>query len=228
MPSLILSITPISSSGVKYRSHTWENMSITPHDVRKRDKEQVSSGFINAITGLTSGWLTSSFFPSSVLFTTVTALDSLPVAGQVRITPTGREDSGTAAPVKKSHTSPLITAPNPIAFAESITLPPPIAITKSTSSFFAISIPSYTRDSLGFGNTPPSSTQDIPSFSKFLLILSNNPVAYKNSPLSWWISTLFTPLFFNSDPIWFCAFFPNTNCVWIQMLKSWSILCTFL
>ena len=81
-----------------------------------------------------------------------------PDPGIVRTTPTFREFTGSFFPVKKSHTSPSYTAPRDIAFAESITLPPPTARIKSILFFLHISIPSYTRDSLGFGTTPPKFT----------------------------------------------------------------------
>ena len=100
------SITLISSSGVKYRSHTCENISATEHAVTEAGRDTVSSGFMKASTGLNAWELVKSFCPVRVLLITLTSPDSLPVAGHVRITPTGTDWLTRIPFVKKSHTSP--------------------------------------------------------------------------------------------------------------------------
>ena len=80
--------------------------------------------------------------PPSSLVITEELLISLPAAAIVSTTPTGSADSGVLFLSYKSHTSKSAAAPYAIAFAESITLPPPTASMKSTPLDFASSMPS--------------------------------------------------------------------------------------
>ena len=102
--------------------------------------------------------------PSSRVMT-VTGDDSLPEAAMVRMVPTGRAEEGKALPSKKSQKSPLYGTPSAMALAESMTLPPPTARIKSTSSLRHSSIPSCTSPLLGFGRTPPRETAVMPALS---------------------------------------------------------------
>lgn len=73
-------------------------------------------------------------------------LDSLPVAGKVNITPIGRASVKLDSPIKHLQISSSSNAPAAIAFAESITLPPPTANIKEIFSILQISIPFLTKE----------------------------------------------------------------------------------
>ena len=99
------------------------------------------------------------FKPFSSLVITQEALISLPEADRVRMVPTGRAPAGAASLVKNFHTStPGFPAPSAMHLAESITLPPPTARTKSAFSARHSSIPFFAMDRVGLAWTPPSCT----------------------------------------------------------------------
>ena len=77
----------------------------------------------------------------------------------------GSAFSATRFPVKKSQTSAFGSSAsiNAIAFAVSMTLPPPTAITAAGASPRKASAVSLTNESLGLGCTPPFSKTSSPA-----------------------------------------------------------------
>ena len=136
----------------------------------------VSSGFIIAKRGRMRFVRHERLCRPLIFVITDEALASLPAAGIVSTTPTGRAADGVPFPQKKSQKSPSYTAPSAIALAVSITEPPPTARMKLTPSLRAMPIPSYTLSSVGFGCTPFSMQYEI-------LLLSRESVTCFTSPL---------------------------------------------
>ena len=96
-------------------------MSTAPHAVWNQGRVIVSSGFIIAKRGRNIFVLIDNLcIPASFVITEF-PLASLPAAGIVSTTPTGRAATGVAFPQKKSQKSRVDTAPSAIAFAVSIT-----------------------------------------------------------------------------------------------------------
>ena len=132
-------------------------MSVMPDAVCHSGRVNVSSGFMIENLGRMK---IEPFAPSFCIVSSrvITALPepSEPAAGIVSTVATGTPATGTAFPMKKSQKSPSYGMPRHIAFAVSMTEPPPTARTKSTPAVRAISIPSYTFGSVGLGRMPPS------------------------------------------------------------------------
>lgn len=110
-------------------------MSVMPAAVWYGGSVKVSSGFMNASFGRWCSFPYPVFMPSASLLITVFFDASLPAAGMVRTTAMGSTFALGRFVVKSSHTSSSMQAPFAIAFAESMTDPPPTASTQSTPSF---------------------------------------------------------------------------------------------
>ena len=102
---------------------------------------------------------------------------SLPAAGMVSTTAMGSTSWSVALVSKSSHTSPSTQAPLAMAFAESMTEPPPTASTQSTLASLQRRTPSRTRVISGFGRTPPSSKCSMPAASSDAPTRSMSPEA---------------------------------------------------
>ena len=81
-------------------------------------------------------------------------------------------------PSNKFFLSMSDTASNAMAFAESIGEPPPMAMTKSTSSSIAVSAPSYTHSTVGLLITLSNMTYSILFFSSAYLTSSSAPLNF--------------------------------------------------
>ena len=100
--------------------------------------------------------------------------------------------------------------PKAIAFAESITLPPPTARTKSIFSRRQSAMPSRTSPLRGLGCTPPSGTYATPAASSEATTLSYTPFAFTLPPPK--CSSAFVPPYLRtSAPVFSSAPRPNTN-----------------
>ena len=100
---------------------------------------------------------------------------SLPAAEIVKIDPTGILSFTFSSPMENFHGLKSTLAPAEIAFDESNTDPPPTARIKSTFSLLTISTPFSTKLSLGFGSTPPNSTNSMLASFSFSTITSYRP-----------------------------------------------------
>jgi len=116
------------------------------------------------------------FIFNSRLVITAELLISLPAAECVKTHATGIASIGFLFPIAKSHTSQSAFAPSAVYLHESITLPPPTASIISTFSRFATAIASLTKVILGFGSTPPISTNSIALLLSEALIVSKRPL----------------------------------------------------
>jgi hypothetical protein len=92
-------------------------------------------------TGNMTGLEQASFWPDCSWEMTAPEFDSLPEPGTVRTVAILSDVSAILFPRKKSRKSPSQGTPIPIAFAESMTLPPPTAKMKSRSFLLQSSIP---------------------------------------------------------------------------------------
>ena len=158
-------------------------MSAMPDAVCHAGSVKVSSGFIIENFGRS---IIGCFIPSfcSVSSRVMTALPepSDPAAGMVRTVARGSADVIFAFWMKKSQKSPSYGTPTHIAFAVSMTEPPPTARRKSTFSLRARSMPSYTFLSVGLGLTPPSSTRSMPAAWRLSVTRSSSPLFFADCP----------------------------------------------
>ena len=113
---------------------------------------------------------------------------------------------------KSSHTSPSTQAPLAMAFAESMTEPPPTASTQSTLASLQRRTPSRTRVISGFGRTPPSSKCSMPAASSDAPTRSISPEATALPPPKC-TSTRLAPAAASFSPTCSSAPRPKTKCV---------------
>ena len=113
---------------------------------------------------------------------------------------------------KSSHTSPSTQAPLAMAFAESMTEPPPTARTQSTLASLQRRTPSRTRVISGFGRTPPSSKCSMPAASSEAPTRSMSPEATALPPPKC-TSTRLAPAAASFSPTCSSAPRPKTKCV---------------
>ena len=131
-------------------------MSATPAASCGEDREKASSGFKMAKAGRLNGDGSPAFSPVSSFVSTAESLVSLPAAGSVKMTPTGRLFLSFTLPDQKSQMSVSgFAVPCAMAFAVSMTLPPPTARRKSASKSIASRTASRANERRGFGRTPP-------------------------------------------------------------------------
>ena len=194
-------------------------MSVMPAAVWYGGSVKVSSGFMNASFGRWCSLPYPVFMPSASLLITVFFDASLPAAGMVRTTAMGSTFALGRFVVKSSHTSSSMQAPFAIAFAESMTDPPPTASTQSTPSFLHRATPSRTSSISGFGRTPPSFTHSTPAASSDAQTRSMSPLRTALCPPKC-TSTFFAPRSASLPPTFSSTPRPKTNCVGDMNSKS--------
>ncbi len=107
---------------------------------------------------------------------------SLPAAGMVKTTAMGSVTGLGRFVSNSSHTSSSMHAPLEMAFAESMTLPPPTATIQSISSRLQRATPSRTSAISGLGRTPPSSNTVTPACSSDARTRATRPLATADPP----------------------------------------------
>ena len=137
---------------------------------------------------------------------------SLPAAGMVSTTAMGSTSWSVALVSKSSHTSPSTQAPLAMAFAESMTEPPPTASTQSTLASLQRRTPSRTSVISGFGRTPPSSKCSMSAASSEAPTRSMSPEATALPPPKC-TSTRLAPTAASFSPTCSSAPRPKTKCV---------------
>ena len=157
--------------------------------------------------------------PSSSLLTTVFFDASLPAAGMVSTTAMGSTFLFGRFVANSSQTSSSMHAPLAMAFAESMTDPPPTASTQSTPSALQAATPSRTSVISGFGRTPPSFTYATPAASSEAHTRSIRPLLMADWPPKC-TRAFFAPRSASIGPTFSSALLPNTNCVGETNSKS--------
>ncbi len=154
----------------------------------------------------------------SSLVSTQELLLSEPEAASVSTVPTGRVVSGFVPVDANCHGSVLVATPMAMAFAESITEPPPTASTKSMPSRSASAMPLRTSDTFGFGDTPPSSTKARPAANRLFSTRSSRPEVRALEPPKC-TRMRCAPSSFRRGPICSSISLPNTISVVVCRLK---------
>ncbi len=150
--------------------------------------------------------------PSSSLLITVFFEASLPAAGMVSTTAMGSTLLFGRFVVNSSHTSSSMQAPLAMAFAESMTDPPPTASTQSMPLSLHSATPSRTKVISGFGRTPPSFTHSTPAAPSEAHTRSIRPLLIADWPPKC-TRTFFAPRSASIGPTFSSAPWPNTKCV---------------
>ena len=118
---------------------------------------------MNASAGRLNGVLMPPLTPVSSFVRTAESLVSLPAAASVRTTATGVERVSLSRPHQKSQMSVSgFATPCAMAFAVSMTEPPPMARMKSAPKRSASRTPSRAWETSGFGWTPPRTSNAMP------------------------------------------------------------------
>ena len=182
-----------SLTSVKNRSIVCIMMSEAPAAICSRGRVKASVGFIKAKTGRLSGEFSPTFCPVSSFVSTAESLVSLPAAGMVSTDATGivRVSSAFFVQISQMSTSGF-AMPWATAFAESITLPPPMARMKFTSAVSPSRIASRTNATRGFGCTPPITRNASPAEVRFISIRESSPERSALPP-PWRMSTRRAP-----------------------------------
>ena len=172
-------------------------MSAVPAAVCFWDTVKVYVGSRTLILGVNRGEPVPhfSFFDMSLMTAKVSI--SEPVAARVSTEYTGRAAFIFAGAMTRSHGSPSYLAPPATTFAQSMTLPPPMASTMSMQFSLQISTPFLTDSILGFGSTPDSSKTSSPASFNIFIASSYIPERLMLPP-PYTMSTLF-PLSLSSE-----------------------------
>ena len=156
----------------------------------------------------------------SSLVSTQELLLSEPEAASVSTVPTGSVVSGFVPVDANCHGSVLVATPMAMAFAESITEPPPTASTKSMPSRSASAMPLRTSDTFGFGDTPPSSTKARPAVNRLFSTRSSRPEVRALEPPKCTRDCDVRRVSFRRGPICSSISLPNTISVVVCRLNS--------
>ena len=141
-----------------------------------------------------------------------------PEAASVSTVATGSVLSGLVPVEANSHGSRPVAAPMAMALAESMTEPPPTASTKSRPSRRQSATPLRTREILGLGDTPPSSTKDRPASNRLCSTRSSRPEERALAPPKW-TRTRCAPYSLMRSPIFSSIPRPKTTSVGVLIVK---------
>ena len=139
-------------------------MSVTPQAACRAGSVAASAGSINANAGRFRSVFNPRLASAASSVRTAESLISLPAAGIVNTTPTGSDFSSFTLPIQMSQISASgFAVPCAVAFAVSMTLPPPTAKIRSAPNAIASRMASRASPSRGFGFTPPITANAIPA-----------------------------------------------------------------
>ena len=193
-------------------------MSTMPQPVWNLETVNVFSGLRKEMTGRLVSLVMPRFSLVSSLVSTQELLVSEPEAASVSTVATGSVLSGLVPVEANSHGSRPVAAPMAMALAESMTEPPPTASTKSRPSRRQSATPLRTREILGLGDTPPSSTKDRPASNRLRSTRSSRPEERALAPPKW-TRTRCAPYSLMRSPMPSSMSRPKTTSVGVLIVK---------